>query len=122
VNYLGPEFKHDLFVSYASGDADGEGVTRLKTWSLKFADILTKEIKGTPGFKDFELFVDEGPRDAHRLHPHESLTEEVLQAVQSSALILYVVSPAYVESTWCTKERQRWKRHSGEDFAEGLSR
>ena len=38
--HLGPEFRHDIFVSYSHGDVDGSGASPLKGWSQAFAREL----------------------------------------------------------------------------------
>jgi len=43
--------------------------------------------------------------DRRVLSPNESLTDQILEGVRSADLLLVVVSPGYLSSDWCRKER-----------------
>ena len=59
--YVGPPFAHDVFVSYAHGDADQDGVGLLKRWTHALVRELKNEISGTdPEFGSVDIFF--GPK------------------------------------------------------------
>jgi hypothetical protein len=62
---LGPEFRHDVFVSYSQGDVDQSGTSHLKTWSLAFARELEAELRTTPDLHSATVFVDQSPHPDH---------------------------------------------------------
>ena len=109
MTVLGPEFQHDLFVSYASGDSEHQGSTQLKTWSLGLAKALKEELLLSFPRRDFNLYIDESDRYGSRLQTHEPLTPQLRDAIQASALFLYLISPHYLFSGWCRQERKWWR-------------
>jgi len=55
--------------------------------------------------EEFELWVDR-----RGLRPNEPLTDQIVQAVDSADVLLAILSPGYVASAWCDKERDEFLR------------
>jgi hypothetical protein len=97
--FLKPQFMFDGFVSYSHGDPDGDGDSPLQHWTSEFVRVLRKTIRSIePELQDIEIWFD-----AH-IDPTKHLTEELRHKVQSAAVLMVVMSPAYLYSTWCTEE------------------
>jgi hypothetical protein len=89
-----PDCDHDLFVSYAHLDNEGESA-----WVSTLVRLLATETRQRLGTKDLSIWIDE------QLDGNHPLTPEILQAVRRSATLLIVMSPSYVASEWCARER-----------------
>ena len=90
--------QHDVFVSYAH--LDNEPIASGQTgWVDALAEKLAVELSQRLGTRDFALWMD------HRLDGNHPITPEILGAIQQSATLLVVVSPAYLNSEWCRRER-----------------
>jgi hypothetical protein len=113
--HLAPDFRHDLFVSYASGDVDGAGVSPLKTWSLAFTRELQAELRTMPDFGKVTLFVDESNRIDSHLERVGPLTQQLREAASSAAFLLLLMSPHYLKSGWCRDERTWWLENTGRE-------
>jgi hypothetical protein len=87
-------YDHDVFVSYAHLDDQGEGA-----WVTNLVRHLDTEIRQRLGTQDLRLWID------HELDGNRPLTPEIMQAIRRSATILLIVSPSYVASEWCARER-----------------
>ena len=60
MTYVGSPFKHDIFVSYSHGDADRDGISKLKQYSRAFENEFTEEIKTLMEFgRSFDIFRDD---------------------------------------------------------------
>ena len=46
--------------------------------------------------------------DHRALSPVESITDQILDAVRQASVLLVVLSPAYLDSDWCTRERKEF--------------
>jgi hypothetical protein len=108
MTHLAPEFVHDVFVSYAHGDADGAGKSPLKIWTRAFARELEIELRTMPGLQTSVVFLDDSDRPGHHLASNDPLTEQVRAAAVGSAFLLVVMSPHYLGSAWCRDERNWW--------------
>jgi TIR domain len=93
-----PGYQHDVFVSYAH--LDNEPITGGRSgWVDALTEKLHVEVSQRLGTRDFSLWMD---RQLDGNHP---LTPEILQAIQRSATLLVVMSPSYLNSEWCRRER-----------------
>lgn len=98
-----PGFKHDVFISYARADdqtTDGSNgwVTTLK---LELQRLVNAELDG---FKSVDNFYF----DEATLPANEAVSEGLAEAVGNSAILLVVLTNAYVASHWCRQERERF--------------
>ena len=95
-----PQFQNDIFVSYAHVDDDplpGAG----KGWVTTFVSGLKIRIAQRIGRGDsFSLWMD------HELLGSQSITQQIVDRVRSSATLIVVLSPGYVASSWCRRERE----------------
>lgn len=97
-----PDFKHDVFISYASVDNKAPEsvphgwVTYLVT---ELKRVLAEELGHSQGpaiWMDYEL----GSNDR--------ITPVLTEAVANSATILIILSPGYLASEWCARERNQF--------------
>lgn len=94
-----PGYEHDLFVSYAhidnkpmSEDAPG--------WVTMLVDKLETRLAQKLGRAEFfKLWKDD------QLSRHEGVTPQLLEAVKDAATCLVVLSPSYLASKWCLREK-----------------
>lgn len=106
VPYL-PKFAHDVFVSYGHGPMpfdgyDGARTDFLSRWTRGLIDDLTSELDIILGTKDNDRRVAIWMDPA--LSGNQPLSKDLKTQVESSALLLVVMSHFYVDSDWCGKE------------------
>ena len=100
---------HDIFVSYAhvdnellSGETDG--------WITQLISTLEVYLRQKLGRREkFTLWRDP------ELPGNLPLTPEILDTVRKSEIILLVLSPGYVSSTWCLDELSAFVKVRGVD-------
>ena len=108
-SYVGKPFKHDIFITYSHGDADGDGIAKLKQWSEGFARELEEELKAMPDLAaNIRIFRDENDQLAGGLDPMAPLTEQLKEDVARSAILAILMTPQYLRSAWCKDEREWW--------------
>ncbi len=91
-----PGYTHDIFLSYAKVDDQPLG------WVSHFAEHLQDYLARCLGRREiFEVWWDR--TDLDEAAP---LTDDILAAVRSSAILCVVLSPGYARSEWCARERQ----------------
>jgi hypothetical protein len=103
-----PGYNHDVFVSYAHLDDQGEGA-----WVTNLVRHLDTEVRQRLGTQDLRLWID------HELDGNRPLTAEIMQAIHRSATILLIVSPSYVASEWCARERNAFLGFARDCVLEG---
>jgi hypothetical protein len=108
MSFVGPSFEHDVFFSYAHADVEGRGGSETKAWCQQFANDLRGALKRFPEFAELSLYLDESPRTAERLDETAELMPALRKAAGCSALLCAMMSPWYLKSEWCTKERTWW--------------
>ena len=91
---------HDLFISYAHVDDVAE-TDEGAGWITFLIDLLEKRVAQLIGRSDaFSIWKDEQlARDTH-------FDAQLTKAIQETATFLIIVSPAYLASEWCERERQ----------------
>ncbi|MFO1120115.1 MAG: TIR domain-containing protein [Rhodospirillales bacterium] len=102
--YLSPDFDYDLFISYPHGDFDQVGSSRLKTWSQIFVAEFVDELRLSLEGEQLVVFRDEDKRSGFGIDPTRELPEQLQQAVQTSGLLVVLMSPFYLKSDWCKQE------------------
>jgi len=94
-------YEHDLFVSYAHIDNQP-----LKAGEAGWVDMLLAKVQAEVcqrlGTRAFDCWMD------HELEGNLPFSPEILRAVRGSALLLVVLSPAYLKSEWCRRERNEF--------------
>jgi hypothetical protein len=103
-----PGYEHDIFVSYAHVDdqpdpgADEGWVTTLvKGLRSRLAQILGRS-------EAFSLWMDP------QLAGNTPITPSILDTLQQTATLVVILSPAYLASEWCLRERNRFLLMIGE--------
>jgi TIR domain len=95
-----PDWQHDLFISYGRVD-DSPGDNGERGWVSRFVDDLKARLSQRLGRKDtFSVW-----RDEQDLAADIDLEKQIANAVQNSACMLVIMSPAYCASSWCKTER-----------------
>jgi TIR domain len=97
--YLAPYFDFDVFMSYAHGRASGVADPPLKRWSQALIDRLKDDIGNL-----FTEFDDIAIWDDRSIDPTAALSEELRKKVERACLLLIVMAPRYLASSWCTDE------------------
>lgn len=95
-----PGCSHDLFISYASeNNRDG--------WVEQFVQLLGRELSELLGIRQFNpkesIFFDR--RD---LEVAQSFPDELIFAARESAVLVPILSPGYLTSPWCNRERKEF--------------
>jgi hypothetical protein len=98
VAYL-TQFELDLFVSYAH--VDDEPVAGVENgWVTNFVFCVKTLLARKLGREDaYAMWMD------HDLRNAEPITPQILERVRRSAMLVIMLSPGYVASTWCRQER-----------------
>jgi hypothetical protein len=118
--FLGEPFEHDLFVSYSHGAFAGVDHLPLKKWSEALAADLEAQIRQIRLFREADVFRDVNERPGHGVDPTEPLTDQLKEHIARSALLVILMSPDYVASGWCQKEREWWwERQMSDTFGAG---
>lgn len=94
-----PDCKHDIFVSYAHVD-DLPFPGTEKGWVTTVVESLQILLAQKLGRRDaFDLWMD------HQLSRHVQLTPEILHHLEQTATLLVILSPGYLASEWCLREK-----------------
>jgi hypothetical protein len=108
MSVLGKPFEHDLFVSYSHGAVRGKHDSDLKRWSQKFAEDLRTELAGTPEFEEISVFLDQSERSDESVDCTADLPGHLEARAHASALLTILMTPHYLRSHWCRREREWW--------------
>ena len=94
-----PDHQHDIFVSYAHvDDQPFPGVEH--GWVTTLIESLQVLLAQKLGRRDaFSLWMD------HQLSRHAQLTPEILDNLGQTATLLVILSPGYLASDWCLREK-----------------
>lgn len=114
--FLRPYFEYDAFVSYSHGAADGSAESPLKDWTLELVRRLESDIRAVDTeFDDLQIWRDE------HIDPTIHLTDELRAKVSQSGILIIVMSPRYLASTWC-KDELDWFKQQVENRARDQGR
>ena len=69
--YLGPEFKHDIFFSYAHADVDRSGQALLGRWSAELAEEVRRRLMSRGGLADLSFYLEISDREGQRLEENQ---------------------------------------------------
>jgi len=97
MSYTGSSY--DVFISYSHGDPRGTGRAPLANWTHRLIDELRQDIESTSTEFDHLALWDDREAD-----PALNLTPMLKDCVSKSALLLIVMSPRYLASSWCKNE------------------
>lgn len=93
-------FTYDIFVSYSTIDNDvqaGDG----RGWVDVLVDKLRRELTPRLGDRELRIFLDHAA-----MRSNLPITPQLVDAVRGSATLLVVMSPSYLRSPWCDRERR----------------
>src|SRR4051812_47228618 len=93
------QYDQDVFVSYAHIDNEPEA-SGAEGWVDVLVRLLEGEIHKRLGTREPRIWVD---RD---LATNRPLSAELLTRVRRSALLVVIMSPSYLNSEWCRRERE----------------
>ena len=93
-----PGYKHDLFLSYAHLEAP---------WVDAFRKAVSQEFQERAG-KPITFWQDQ-----QNLRLGQKWTDEIAAGVLQTAAFLAIISPSYLNSTWCVRERRLLLDHYG---------
>jgi hypothetical protein len=105
IGFLQPHFEYDVFVSYSHGVRAGDAAAPLKDWTLELISRLETDIRAAyTEFDDLQIWRDK------QIDPTIHLTDELRGKVKSSGILMIVMSPRYLGSTWCKDELDWFKQ------------
>ena len=90
-----PGCTYDIFISYASENNSDR-------WVEVFKEVLTKELQQLLNRQFSQDFVF---LDKNKLRSGQSFPEILEKAADESAMLIPVLSPGYLSSEWCDKEK-----------------
>ena len=109
MSFVGSPYKFDIFVSYSHGDVDGGDLAKIKTYQQNLIADLRAELEAYPGIgKDLKIFLDQDYRKDQSIDPTVPLGKQLEAEVAASALFLPLITPRYLASDWCKREREWW--------------
>ncbi len=95
-------FENDIFVSYANVDDDPPfGVEH--GWVTAFVANLERRLGQLLGRREcFKVWIDQN------LSHHVQITPEIFGALDRTATLIVILSPGYLASDWCRRERRNF--------------
>jgi hypothetical protein len=95
-----PGFQYDVFISYASEN-------NRDSWVKFFYDVLTDELEQLLGRQFLSKYVF---FDKTKLRVGQSFPKMLETGAEASALLIPILSPSYLTSDWCDRERRAFYR------------
>lgn len=94
-----PDFRHDIFVSYAHVDnIPWHGVQ--DGWVTTLIANIRTELATLLGRTDaYSLWMDD------KLAKDVELTPQIIEALNNTAILVIILSPGYLASDWCSREK-----------------
>lgn len=103
--FLLPHFEYDAFVSYSHGVVGPDADAPLRDWTFELIHRLETDIRAVDvEFDNLHLWMDE------KIDPTIHLTDELRGKVKSAGILLIVMSPRYLTSSWCKDELEWFKQ------------
>ena len=97
-----PSYEHDIFVSYAHVD-DIPDPNVEKGWVTTLVEVLRNRLTRKLGREEeYSLWID------HQLARYIQITPDIIDTVQNTAILLVILSPGYMASEWCQRERNAY--------------
>lgn len=99
-----PGYESDVFVSYAHADnyycLSGEKIGWVTRLVKQFLEPFTNARLGSRG--SLKLWMD------HELEAGHPITPQLLNQVRRTAILVIILSPSYISSPWCKRERENY--------------
>src|SRR5208283_4718284 len=94
-----PNYKNDIFVSYAR--VDDNPFPGVQTgWVTTLINSIQIRLAQRLGRSDaYSLWMD------YELAQHVKLTPQIMDALRQTAIMIIILSPGYLASEWCKRER-----------------
>jgi hypothetical protein len=92
---------HDIFISY-SHDDDAELPGMCKGWVTTFVTFLRMRMNQKLRHDTYSLWTDAD------LGAYAHVSDQLVEAVRNTAVLLVIVSPSYIASEWCKRERSKF--------------
>ena len=109
MSFIGDPYKFDIFVSYSHGDVDGGDLAKIKRYQQDLIKDLREELEAYPDIgKDLKIFLDQDHRRDQSIDPTVPLGKQLEADVAASAMFLPLITPRYLGSDWCRREREWW--------------
>lgn len=97
-----PNYEHDIFISYAHVDDEPEDGTPVG-WVTTLVNGLKRKLAQLLGRSDaYDLWMD------YELSRHVQITPQIMEALQKTAALVVILSPGYVASDWCHREKENF--------------
>jgi len=94
-----PNYEHDIFLSYAHVDDIVEAGAE-HGWVTTLVKGLKTKLAQKLGRSDaYKLWVD------HELSRHVRITPQIMGALKKTAILIVILSPGYIASDWCQREK-----------------
>ncbi len=107
-NYV-PNYKHDIFISYAHVDNELLPGAE-KGWVTTLVNTLKKLLNQKLGRADsYSLWMD------YKLRGNEAVTPDIDEQLKQSATFVFILSSGYLASRWCRLEFYTFFQQAGED-------
>jgi hypothetical protein len=108
------DYDFDIFLSYAHVD-DQPLPPAPQGWITTFTTCVRTKLAQKLGRNDaYSLWMD------YELRGGQPITPVILEKVRRSAVLLVVLSPGYIASTWCQRELETFAGLLSENHARGL--
>jgi len=92
-----PGLANDVFISYAHAD-------NTETWVDQFHDRLLNRLRQLDRRAPFTLWRDP------KLTGADVFSDEIYRQLKSSGILISILSPNGLDSSWCQQERERFER------------
>lgn len=93
-----PGYEHDIFISYAHVDNQKLNIMN-EGWITTLRDNLKVQLARKLGRDLATVWTD------HSLPGNAALTPEIMKILRHTSVMVAILSPAYLESEWCGRER-----------------
>jgi hypothetical protein len=110
-----PAYDGTVFISYARADDERppfDDTTR--GWVTFFWEQLRWELNNK-GVHQAKLWLDR-----YEIEPVEEFTQKIEEALKEARLIIPILSPNWVQRSWCRKEIDRFVQLRSQDAADGI--
>jgi hypothetical protein len=97
-------YEHDIFISYAHVDNEPL-VGAAEGWVTTLVRTLETVLRQKLGDREHKLSVWMD----HELAGHRPFGDDIQNALERTATLLVIMSPGYLSSDWCSKERETFR-------------